>query len=724
MHEVDSYLRLAMMFSGNQARTSNNNIEKMCELILLESYPKALTTGEIVDELLSKYSLIFADGEILDVLTSKKAQCNILCVNPELKRIGDRKYTLIEETYKKLDGQERHSFTEKVIEQFIKDYDDLGLSKEEFTDLLDRYFYFAFNNNANIILGLLQPDHKENAFLSNENNNFTDVEKEIINQFITWDNSEKDKCVYEMVSCCFDYCMLTARKGADDFRSVFNGKQFFLDTNIIFRAIGINQDNRKRVIESFLSKCRAVNIKIIISNFTIDEIEKTIDHYVSQISNIFKGRPPLNQASIANTIPDYINTDFYKCYCDWCAKKENIPGNYEDFKEFLIRKAYIAISQYKSDTSASFETLSPEKFHAYCESLAHYKKARTWYVNENSVKTDVNNFMRVVGLNDKNPASNLFNANTYLISADHPFCDWAKEIRPGAIPLVVLPSVWYAIILQYDGRAEDNDYASFTRFLKFSLSSGEVPNERWGRALIERVLGLDEKPEIQDKIIENVTNRLKSDMKDLDDEIEFYNLVDEEHKYITEQAVEEAKARVNAANELESQAQKDHFNKELNRIGIQHKAELDAINAEKEKLIQQGVEKEREHHKELRNIEINAKKKHRQTIIDDEARNITPKKRRTYITIFIVLSIVLLLIIGCGILWIFKIDEVSDGKKIGLGIAEAVISLLVIKFFFMDVIYNNWFCKLQSSEIDKKVRWDLEQKYPKIEDENEESSQK
>lgn len=717
MQGVNSYLRLAMMFGGNQARTSNTNIEKMCELILLESYPKALTVGEIVDELLSKYSLNFADGEILDVLEGRRAQKNIICVNHKQKRIGDCKYTLSEEIYNKLESRERHSFTENVIAEFIKENNELGLSQEAFTDLLDRYFYFAFNNNANMIMGLLQPDFKQNAFISNDNTNFTNDEKEIINQFINWDNSEKDKCVYEMVSCCFDYCMLTARKGADDFHGVFNGKQFFLDANTIFRVIGINQDNRKRVIEAFLKKCEEVKIKICVSNFTVDEIENTIDYHVNHISSVLKGTAPLKPESINATIPEFINVDFYKCYCDWCSKPGNKPGDYETFNNYLKSKARKEINHYTSDTSASFVILSNETYNAYCESLTEYKKSRTWYVNENSIETDVNNFMRVVVLNDKNPSSNLFNANTYLISADHSFCDWAKIIRPGAVPLVVLPSVWYAIILQYNGRAEDSDYASFTRFLKLSLSSVETPNERWGRTLIDRVIALDEETDVKDKIIENVTHRLKSDMKDLDDEEEFSNLVEEEHRHVTELAVKETEDRLKAEYIEQSEAQKEEFNRRLEEANIKHESDINKMEYEREQLIQQGINKEIAYQEELKRKEIEGKKRQRDCIIDNESKRITSKKHTLYVTLFIIFLLLMFVPIVLGVYWILKLSEVSDGQKIAFGIIEGIISFLIIKFLFINVIYENWFCKLQSSEIDKRVRWKLERKYPKVEEE-------
>ena len=63
---------------------------------------------------------------------------------------------------------------------------------------------------------------------------FSLEEKEIVNNFIYWDNPEKDKFVYQMVACCFDYCSMTAKADASVFETVFKDKSFVLDTNIIF----------------------------------------------------------------------------------------------------------------------------------------------------------------------------------------------------------------------------------------------------------------------------------------------------------------------------------------------------------------------------------------------------------------------------------------------------------------------------------------------------------
>ncbi len=72
------------------------------------------------------------------------------------------------------------------------------------------------------------------------------------------------------------------------------------------------------------------------------------------------------------------------------------------------------------------------------------------YLGDNSYS-----YERVVGKNEKKGNNDFFGLNYFHISADHPFCKWAKQVRPGAIPEVILPSVWYSIILHYSGRATE-----------------------------------------------------------------------------------------------------------------------------------------------------------------------------------------------------------------------------------------------------------------------------
>ena len=96
MSAINSYLRLAMMFGDNHAHTFRTNLEKMTEIILFENTPKAMTVEEIVNALRAEYSLNFVDVEVTDAIEGTRGSGNIVCINPEVKRQGDKKFILTE----------------------------------------------------------------------------------------------------------------------------------------------------------------------------------------------------------------------------------------------------------------------------------------------------------------------------------------------------------------------------------------------------------------------------------------------------------------------------------------------------------------------------------------------------------------------------------------------------------------------------------------------------
>ncbi len=65
---------------------------------------------------------------------------------------------------------------------------------------------------------------------------------------------------------------------------LLHSKEIYIDTNIIFRALGINGESLKSVMIAFLKKCCQARIKVKISRFTKNEFDNTIDHYISKIA--------------------------------------------------------------------------------------------------------------------------------------------------------------------------------------------------------------------------------------------------------------------------------------------------------------------------------------------------------------------------------------------------------------------------------------------------------
>lgn len=84
--------------------------------------------------------------------------------------------------------------------------------------------------------------------------------------------------------------MITNQKNTSLNIQNLKGKSFYIDTNVIYRALGLNSDNLKVRTHLFLSKFKEVGESLVISQSTYLEFIDTIDYYVSKIDNSLRPR--------------------------------------------------------------------------------------------------------------------------------------------------------------------------------------------------------------------------------------------------------------------------------------------------------------------------------------------------------------------------------------------------------------------------------------------------
>ena len=64
--------------------------------------------------------------------------------------------------------------------------------------------------------------------------------------FLSWDNTEKNVALSNVVYCCLEYCLLVNGDSPNKLLvGTIRRREIYLDTNVIFRALGINGDSRK-----------------------------------------------------------------------------------------------------------------------------------------------------------------------------------------------------------------------------------------------------------------------------------------------------------------------------------------------------------------------------------------------------------------------------------------------------------------------------------------------
>lgn len=508
----ENYLRLAMVLNDNNAKTVNTNIVKILKTVVFTINNTPLTINKIAEIINEMYGLEFTQGEILNALKRNKPEgieC-VVCGDPVYNT-----YRLTPEEYKKIEDKLSIKPLDTILEQFLESDKSISLPFDEIKDLIFDFLYNAFSTDVETIKALLGKNFSD--VLSNGIfDNMENEQKLIINSFLNWNNSDKNKFVYNAISCGFEYCMLGLKKDNNSFSNIFRGKVFYLDSNIVFRLMGLNKDERKNVITAFIKRCIEVGIEIKYTNVTMGEINSAIDYYVNYVQNFYGSNTTVSRQAIQQLSGKYANLDFLDEYNKWTRYPGNKIGDYASFNKYLKKLADKTLSPYKMEPYESYENHKNKiRFQELFDELVELKRSLNKTTYEGTIRVDVNNYLFIRSKNENHLGESVLGVNNYIISADHTYINWAKSKLPNTIPIIVLPSVWYSIILKYNGRA-DNDYRAFSQFLKLSTNDSDHIIDKKQAEILATVLELNEPSDVKEEIIFDIASKLKNEYKDIE----------------------------------------------------------------------------------------------------------------------------------------------------------------------------------------------------------------
>lgn len=451
-------LRLAMILENQGQTTLDKYLCKLSEFILFDSEEQELSSAEICKDINSRFQLQFDILEI-EYAIKNKGKGRII--------VSNQKYKLEPKVSNQLSANiAATDRLEDYIRLFVMQKGQ-AVDERKFLKLILDFLYYSFNSNIDNFKNII--GKRPQVCINGESSSlFNPTKEEIdqINAFLNWDNNEKNKLFYSIVSCSYEYCMITTRKNPTISKGMFNGKRFFLDTNVIFRMAGINKDERQFVIKSFVQQCREVGIKLCYSNEVLDEIYRVVDGQVNYIKGITQGQPPVSSKALGEINNSNDVNDFYTIYYSWCKEPQNKYNDYLSFREFLLQTIQEATSSLEIVHITNFEnTKDTYRYSTLFNGLKRYKteKRPSRNPSEASVRADINSILYVESLRTQS-ATSLWQINDYLVSADQILINWARSVFVG-IPTVMIPSVWLSIILKVSGRTSSDDYKSYCMFM-------------------------------------------------------------------------------------------------------------------------------------------------------------------------------------------------------------------------------------------------------------------
>ena len=469
---------------------------QMIKLAFLEKDNAAMSYDEIAAVVLSLFKYHLSEDEIISVLARNKKDFQAVEVE------GRVNHSLSAETFQTVSTTDSRTIDYYIDLYAQENNADCAFYKET----VHRFLYELTTTNINsynVLLAGKQGIHFSDDDLTVNTDDFTDEETLLVKGFLDWENEEKNEALGNIVLCCLEYCLLVNGDAPNKLlKEIIRHREIYLDTNVIFRALGIDGPARKKVVLAFLDKCKQANLTIIISSQTKKEFVEAIEHYISQIQQYSRGSIYLGAAE---QLSGYTIFSFYE---EWLDTHRSLST--KSFKYYIDSAYDNLVSQYNilDNERIPNEIFISDSFrecrNRYAQSIKTAKlSARLFYFDSYGgySKTDVHDasLIRYIELKREQSAED---KDIFLVSSDKALRYWDMSRSEIKYPVVIYPSQLFLMLIKLCGRSE-NDFDSFVSFINIRPKSEQISPEK-ANAIISGISAITEDIATQKLLVSSV----------------------------------------------------------------------------------------------------------------------------------------------------------------------------------------------------------------------------
>lgn len=499
MDENNIFRLSALLYKdSNYDIKKENTLRKIIESLFIEEN-KIISVFDTIELCESIYNLNISEEDVSRVIKKYNNSFRIHNVGG-----GRIKFNLVENKFNHIKSYNFNNI-DKYIDEFIKKKcSEYNNSKE----IIYKFLYEIFTTNLNSYEYFLKNNTISNL-CAIDCSKYDEEEIEIINEFLNYDNPDKDKAIFDIVSLSLEYCILTGN-GKQIYQQELRNKVFYLDSNIIYRAIGINGDERKKLTLKFIEKCKQINIKLQISKYSEDEFIKTLEYYTKALARHSKANVNINIYE-----KYYKGKDIYNAYLEWRSGRIDcdvvkfrayIKAKYEEFKKANgIIVDYTNVLQESEYTAQLIEEISSSIMRLKSDS------------HINSTYVDAKNILLIDTMRKKGNTNNnkLLEVKYFLISTDQKLREWDLCSNRDTQPIVFLPSQWLGIILRFVSATSD-DYKSFVSFLNIKKMDLSIPKDKI-QSVLEGISEITQEIKFQEHYAKEIIEENINDIINQDD---------------------------------------------------------------------------------------------------------------------------------------------------------------------------------------------------------------
>ncbi len=327
-----------------------------------------------------------------------------------------------------------------------------------------------------VIIKILYQSIYENIYAFNPTNietlvpdvikeNFTQNQLNIFNEFLEFDDPQKNRRLYNQFVKAIEFAILTSGKGVKQFSDkLYTDKSYILDTNIIFRMLGVGGVERKETILKLINSCIKQGVKFEYTLRTFQELNNTLESSINKISKAEQTKKIEIIQELVADAPHFFNDDFIVQYSRLKNSKiANSPEQYGLEMKSRFKKLCKDLNIEQANHSIKLE---PYEINLYAKKLISERKKITSYrYSSKQAGVDSYNVLYV----NKRRGNNNFNyseVKSFYLTTDRGLNKILSDDTSIAIPATILPSQLFAIHNPLSDEKDDIDYENFFSFIK------------------------------------------------------------------------------------------------------------------------------------------------------------------------------------------------------------------------------------------------------------------
>ncbi|WP_342327612.1 hypothetical protein [Pedobacter sp. FW305-3-2-15-E-R2A2] len=361
------------------------------------------------------------------------------------------------EKYEEINSKVLNHSIEYYIEKFIKKNTLDPTFKDSILDILCESIYENVNSFTLSDIKSILPKSLHHKFKKEE--------IEVFNQFLDENYHQKDIALFNVFLKAVEFAIITSGKGVKQFtKDIFLGKEYCLDSNIIFRLLGVGGEERKDSLLKLIESCIHQGIKFKYCIETYQEVTRKINSSIVEIQHGTENNSLQILEELISEGGVEFNNGFIVHYANCKLKKEvKSPEQYQMklladlrslFKKFEIESIDVKI---KAETIDHWQKKLFDKKKELLNGHSHYTKT--------AAKVDAKNVLVVRHLRGNNDY-NYSDIKSFYLTTDRTLNQIMAKENSEKIAETILPSQLYILHNALSENEDERDYKAFNKFLK------------------------------------------------------------------------------------------------------------------------------------------------------------------------------------------------------------------------------------------------------------------